>query len=119
MQSNIFGNHKGTVVSVLSIYLTICIYLVIWKLLAVASNVRDSNRPELRCDFPVVELLQQDFDRQLLTNNSKYPTEKDLPCILPPTDYANEYSNSLNVALCALLTYIDETDFQALGRTCE
>lgn len=118
MQLNIFGR-KGAVVSVLSIYLTVCIYLVIWKLLAVASNVRDSNRPELRCNFPLVELLHQDFDRQLLTNNSKYPTEKDWPCILPPTDYANEYTESLNVALCALLTQIGETNFQALGRTCD
>ena len=104
--------------SVLSIYLTVCVYLVIWKLLVVASEVRDNNRRELRCNFPLVELLQPDIDRQLLVNSSKLPAEKALPCILPPSDYANEHTNSLNVALCALLAYIDETNFQALGRTC-
>lgn len=104
--------------SVLSVYLTVCVYLVIWKLLVVASKVRDNNRRELRCNFPLVELLQDDLDRQLLVNSSALPAEKTLSCILPPSDYANEQTTSLNVALCALLAYIDETNFQALGRTC-
>lgn len=118
MQLNIFSC-KGTVVSVLSIYLAVCVYFVIWKLLVVASEVRDSNRRELRCNFPLVELLQVDFDRQLLVNSSELPAEKSLPCILPPSDYANERTNSLNIALCALLAYLGETNFRALGRTCD
>lgn len=117
MQLNIFC-HKGAVVSILSLYLAVCVYLVIWKMLVIASEVRDSDRRELRCNFPLVELLQGDFDRRLLVNSSEFPVEKDLPCILPPSDYANEHTSSLNVALCALLSYLGETDFQALGRRC-
>ena len=105
--------------TVLSVYLTVGLYLVIWKLLAVVSEVRDSNRQQLRCNFPLVELFQQNFDHRLLANNSKLPAEKSLPCILPPSDYANEHTSSLNVALCALLSHIGELNFQALVKTCD
>ena len=80
-------------------------------------QLNDDTAPvELLCALPLRELLQEDFDREVL----RLPTEARRFCMLPATDYGNRWQvdGHLNVLLCALLDYVEITDFQAWGKTC-
>lgn len=71
---------------------------------------------ELLCDFPLQDLLQENFDPMALL----LPLDTPRICLLPPSDYGNRWQDStqLNVLFCALLDYSAIADFQALGKTC-